>query len=133
MLKGIENNTSIKDFITIMDKQIVKLKNTDPPQEPKGTLTKATTSKDTTENNKVNTPKTIPMQPHDKNSKTNDLIENTKVKITTQHNNNNTESDDKHKGVTAKRNASARSPLKGNPGKGKRTPKRAEKWKSHQT
>ena len=46
MSKGIENNTSIKDFITIMDKQIDKLKNTDPPQEPKGALSKATKSKD---------------------------------------------------------------------------------------
>ena len=133
MSKGIENNTSIKDFVTIMDKQIVKLKNTDPPQEPKGTLTKATKSKDTTESNKVKTPKTMPMQPHDKNSKTKDLIENTTVKITTQHNSNNTESDDKHKGVTAKRNASAQSPLEGNPGKRQKDTKRAEKWKLHQT
>ena len=125
MSKGIENNTSIKDFVTIMDKQIVKLKNTDSPQELKGTLTKATKSKDTTESNKVKTPKTIPMQLHDKNSKTKDLMENTTIKITTQHNSNNTESDDKHKGVTAKRNASVRSPLKGNPGKRQKDTKKS--------
>ena len=103
MSKGIENNTSIKDFVTILDKQVDKLKNTNPPQELKGAPSKATKLKDTSESNKVNTPKTMPMQSNDKNSKTKDLTENTTGKVTTQHNSNNIESDDKHKGVTAKR------------------------------
>ena len=57
--------------------------------------------------------------------KTKDTIENTKVKIPRQLNNNNTEHDDKHKGVTAKRNASAQSPLKGNPGKKQKDTKKS--------
>ena len=121
MSKGIENNASIKDFVTILDKQVDKLKNTNPPQEPKG----ATKLKDTSESNKVNTPKTMPMQPKDKNSKTKYLTENTTGKVTTQHNSNNIESDDKHKGMTAKRNASARSPLEGNPGKRQKDTKKS--------
>ena len=117
MSKGLENNTSIKDFVTILDKHDDKPKNTNPPQKPKGELSKSTKIKDTNESNKVNTPKTVSKQPHDKNSKTRDLTENAIDKVTMQHNSNNIEGDDKHKGVTAKRNASARSPLEGNPGK----------------
>ena len=67
----------------------------------------------------------MPMQSNDKNSKTKDLTENTTGKVTTQHNSNNIESDDKHKGVTAKRNASARSPLEGNPGKRQKDTKKS--------
>ena len=87
-----------------------------PPQEPKGISTKSTTPKEASESNKVKTPKTMPKQTHDKTVKSKDTIENTKVKTPRQHN-NNTEHDDKHKGVSAKRNASAQSPLEGNPGK----------------
>ena len=130
MSKGIENNTSIKDFVTILDKQVDKLKNTNPPQEPKGALSKVTKLKDTSKSNKVNTPKTMPMQSNDKNSKTKDLTENTTGKVTTQHNSNNIESDDKHKGVTAKRNASARSPLEGNPGKRQKDTKKSREMET---
>ena len=115
MSKGIENNTSIKDFVTILDKQVDKLKNTNPPQKPKGALSESTKMKDTNESNKANTPKSMSKQPLDK--KTRDLTENAIDKANTHHNSNSIESDDKHKGVTAKRNASARSPLEGNPGK----------------
>ena len=131
MSKGIENNTSIKDFVTILDKQVDKLKNTNPPQEPKGALLESTKIKDTNESNKVNTPKTMSKQPLDK--KTRDLTENAIDKVNTHHNSNNIESDDKHKGVTAKRNASARSPLEGNPGKRQKDTKRTEKWKLQHT
>ena len=117
MSKGLENNTSIKDFVTILDKHDNKPKNTNPPQKPKGELSKSTKIKDTNESNKVNKPKTTSKQPPDKNSKTMDLSENAIDKATMQYNSNNVEGDDKHKGVTAKRNASARSPLEGNPGK----------------
>ena len=106
MSKGLDNNMSIKDFVTIIDKQVVKLKDTDPPQEPKGISTKSTTSIDASESNKVKTPKTMPKQTHDKTVKSKETIENTKVKTPRQHNNNNTEYDDKHKGVSTKRNAS---------------------------
>ena len=117
MSKGLDNNTSIKDFVTIIDKQIVKLKDTDPPQEPKEISSKSTTPKDATESNKVKTPKTIPKQTHNKTVKSKETIQNIKVKTPRQHNNNNTEHDDKHKGVSTKRNASVQSPLESNPRK----------------
>ena len=66
MSKGLDNNMSFKDFVTIIDKQIVKLKDMDPPQEPKGISTKTTIPKDASESNKVKTPKTMPKQTHDK-------------------------------------------------------------------
>ena len=59
MSKTPDNNTSIKDFVTIIDKQIGKLKDTDPKQESKGTSDKSTMSKDIAESNKVKTPKTL--------------------------------------------------------------------------
>ena len=80
MSKASDNNTSIKDFVTIIDKQIVKLKDTDPQQETKGISDKSTTPKDASESNKVKTPKTLSKQTHDKTVKTKDTIENTKVK-----------------------------------------------------
>ena len=67
MLKGLDNNTSIKDFVTIIDKEIVKLKDTDSPQEHKRISTKSTPPKDASDSNKVKTPKTMLKQTHDKN------------------------------------------------------------------
>ena len=86
--KPKDHNTSIKDFVTIIDKQIGKLKDTD----PKGTSTKETTM-----------PK--------------EIAESIKPKTPKQHKGIHMQHDDKQKNVTPKRNASTRSPIKGNPGK----------------
>ena len=82
MSKAPDNNTSINDFVTIIDKQIVKLKDTDPKQESKGTSDRSTMTKGhRIESNKVKTPKTLSKETHDKSTKTKDIVENTKVKI----------------------------------------------------
>ena len=117
MSKTSDNNTSIKDFITVIDKQIVKLKDKDPQQETKGISNKSKMQKETPESNKVKTHKVSSKEMHDKSTKTKDTIENRKVKTPKQQKTNNTEHNDKQKGVTAKRNASERSPLEGNPRK----------------
>ena len=89
MSKVSDNNTSIKDFVTVIDKQIVKLRDMDPQQETKGISNKSTTPKDASESNKVKTPKSLSKQIHDKSIKTKDTIENTKVKTPRQQNTSN--------------------------------------------
>ena len=126
MSKVPDINTSIKDFVTIIDKQIGKLKDTDPKQESKGTPDKSTMPKDLAESNKVKTPKSLSKEIHDKSTKTKDTFENTKVKTPKQQKTGSIEHDDKHKGVTNKRNASTRSPLEGNPGKEQKESKKNE-------
>ena len=129
MSKATDNNTSIKDFVTIIDKQIGKLKDIDPKQESKETPDKSTMTKDITESNKVKTPKTLAKEIHDKSAKTKDTVENTKVKTPKQQKTGGIEHDDKQKGVTTKRNASTRSPLEGNPGKKQKDSKKRETLK----
>ena len=95
-----ELNTSIKDFVTIMDKQIGKLKSDD----PKSAL-KETTSKD----NKGNMTKDVNDSHKPKTQKT--------PKTPKQQINDTTQSDNTQKSTTCKRSASQISPIEDKPGK----------------
>ena len=89
-----DQNTSIKDFVSVMDKQLGKLKNVDP---------KHTLKESVNNDNKDNMIK-----------KAND---NPKPKTPKQQKTCTTQCKDMSKTATHKRNATERSPLEGNPGK----------------
>ena len=92
-----DQNTSIKDFVSVMDKQIGKLKNDDPKHTPKESVNKDNKDnmvKEANDNSKQKTPKTPKQQRISR-----------------------TQCEDMSKTVTCKRNATERSPLEGNPGK----------------
>ena len=100
MPKQKEQNTSIKDFVSIMDKQIGKLKNVDPKHALKESVNKDNKDnmiKEANKNPKPKTPKT-PKTP--------------KQQIT-----GITQCEDMTKTATCKRNATEISPLEGKPGK----------------
>ena len=128
MSKATDNNASIKDLITIIDKQIGKLKDIDPKSVSKETPDKSTMTKDIAENTKVKTPKTLSKETPDKSTKIKDITENTKVKTPKQQKIGSIEHDDKQKSGTPKRNASTRSPLEGNLGKKQKDSKK--KWRN---
>ena len=95
-----ELNTSIKDFVSVMDKQIGKLKNVDPKPALKETTNKDNKGNMTKEVNDGHKPKTqkIPKTPK-------------------QQINDTTQCDNTPKSTTCKRNASEIRPLEDKPGK----------------
>ena len=92
-----DQNTSIKDFVSVMDKQLGKLKNVDPKHTLKESVNKDNKDnmiKEANDNPKSKTPKTPKQQ-----------------KTYT------TQCEDMSKTASHKRNATERSPLEGNPDK----------------
>ena len=100
MPKQKEQNMSIKDFVSVMDKQIGKLKNFDPKHALKESVNK---------DNKDNMIKEANENPKPKTPKTPKTPKQQKTGIT--------QCEDMTKTATCKRNATEISPLEGNPGK----------------
>ena len=107
-----ELNTSIKDFVSVMDKQIGKLKNVDPKHALKETTNKDNKDNMTKEANESHKPKTPKKNP----------------KTPKQQKNSTTQCDNIPKSTTCKRNATEISPLEEKPGK-----KQKEKLNTPQT
>lgn len=75
-----------------------------------------------------NAKRTVSKETPDKSTMPKDIAESIKVKTPKQQKIGSIQHDDKQKGVTPKRNASTRSPLKGNPGKKQKDSKK--KWRN---